>query len=163
MCLSVDGEKELKRNGCKNNQKASVRGGWLGHRGAVLPRNLLMCPIQRCDPCSAWGNLCAYGRAGHAVGFALGLSDAPFNLKLATTVARVLPIPCVLFACYVLHLPLGLCLSLLDALLAPLVRTCRCNTQPKRLQNYMRINLLKNCNTGCKTTYVQYQHQYFYG
>ena len=80
-----------------------------------------MCSSQCCDQYSTWGYLCAYGRTEHAVGVALVLSDAPFNFKLAITLTRVLPIPCVLFACLSMHWPFDLCLGLLE-------RPCRCNT-----------------------------------
>ena len=70
-----------------------------------------LCLVPSCDQSSTWGYLCANGRTGHAVGVALVLSDAPFNLKLAITVTRVLPIPCVLFTCRSLHWSLDPCLG----------------------------------------------------
>ena len=79
---------------------AFVRGGRFGRRCAVLPRNMLLCLIPSCDQSSTWGYLCANGRTGHAVGVALVLSDAPFNLKLAITVTRVSADP----VCFVLCL-----------------------------------------------------------
>ena len=102
---------------------AFVRGGRFGRRCAVLPRNMLLCLIPSCDQSSTWGYLCANGRTGHAVGVALVLSDAPFNLKLAITVTRVLPIPCVLFTCRAMHWPFDPCLGI-----NILQRPCRCNT-----------------------------------
>ena len=100
---------------------AYVRGGRFGQRCAVLPRNMLLCLVPSCDQSSTWGYLCANGRTGHAVGVALVLSDAPFNLKLAITVTRVLPIPCVLFTCRSLHWSLDPCLGIV-------VRPRRCTT-----------------------------------
>ena len=38
---------------------AFIRGGWLGRICAVLPRNMFLCPITICDPCSTWGCVCA--------------------------------------------------------------------------------------------------------
>ena len=78
---------------------AVVRGGRLGRRCAVVPRNLLICLIHCCIQSSTWGYLCANGRTGHAVGVALVLSDAPFNLKLAITVTRVSADPVCLVLC----------------------------------------------------------------
>ena len=98
---------------------AFVRGGRFGRRCAVLPRNLLICLIHCCDQSSTCGYLCANGRTGHAVSVALVLSDAPFNLKLAITVTRVLPIPYVLFTCWSMHLRFAPCLGII-------VRPCRC-------------------------------------
>ena len=97
---------------------ASVRGGWFGRRCAVLPRNLLIRLILCCDQCSTRVRI---WEDGDAVGVALVLSDAPFTLKLAITVTRVLPIPCVLFTYRSLHWPLDPCLGII-------VRPCRCNT-----------------------------------
>ena len=85
---------------------AFVRGGRFGLRCAVLPRNMLLCLIPSCDPSSTWGYLCANGRTGHAVGVALVLSDAPFNLRLAITVTRVSADPECLVLC------LGPCIGL---------------------------------------------------
>ena len=64
------------------------------------------CLIPSCDQRSTWGYLCANGRTGHAVGVALVLSDAPFNLKLAITVTRVSADPVCLVLC------LGPCIGL---------------------------------------------------
>ena len=77
---------------------------------AVLPRNMLLSLIQCCDLRTTWGYMCARGRTGHAVGVALVLSDAPFNLKLAITVTRADPV------CLVLCL--GPCIGLLFPALA---------------------------------------------
>ena len=70
----------------------------------------MLCLIPSCDQSSTWGYLCAHGRTGHAVGVALILSDAPFNLKLAITVTRADPV------CLVLCL--GPCIGLLFPALA---------------------------------------------